>query len=180
MSVKELSRCMRCRHYTPGDIFDSEERGKHYCSPDGNTVGERWEQRKEIDPAHCDTCEKFESRYIEYPLTIDGIEITQPRAHRIEFAPVRVRLCNDNKTYFGILLGEFPWITSASLKKDDSKLRVFTHNNPCILIPDKRSIVFGAECWWQRIVPGEDISDIVDEDIENVWYVRLIKEIQKR
>ena len=179
MNKKEEPRYMRCKYYHTGIVRDPKVTNKHYCSPGARTIHDICKQKQEIDPSVCETCEKFKSRYIEYPLTIDGIDIKQPEAYGISFIPVRVRLCEDDKTYFGILLGDFTWMTFVSFNEDTQKLKVSTANNPCILIPERKEIVFGAESWWQRIEPDEDLSDITDEDIDNTWYVRLLKEMEK-
>ena len=173
---KEL-RYRRCRYYHPGSILNPNEKGKHYCSPGAKTIHEICEKKQEIDPAKCENCGIFKSRYIEYPLTVDGIDVKQPEAYGVTFTPVRVRLCKDDRTYFGILLGEFPWMTTISYSEDDKQLKVSTCNNPCILIPEKKEIAFGAGSWWQKIEPGEDISDITDEDIDNTWYVKMLKDM---
>lgn len=92
---------------------------------------------------------------------------------------MRVRLCEDNNTYFGILFGEFPWKTVVTFDETKGKLKIFTTTNPCIFLPEIKKIVFGAESWWSRIKPGEDVSDITDEDVENTWYVKYLKELIK-
>lgn len=178
MNKKEKLRYSRCMYYHSGLIWDPKGKEKHYCSPGARTIHDICEQKKEIDPSVCETCEKFKSRYIEYPLTIDGIDVKQPEAYGITFTPVKVRPCKEDKTYFGILLGNFPWMTSASFNEEAKKLTISTANNPCILIPERKEIVFGAESWWQRIEPGDDISDITDEDIDNTWYVKLLREME--
>ena len=172
-------RYRKCAHYVPGSIFLAGEKNRHFCAPEAKTLGEQWEQKKEIDINCCDGCDKYKCRYIEYPLTIEGIEIRHPEAWGITFEPVRVRLCEDSKTYFGILLGEFPFHTTVSFKEENKKLKISSVTNPCILLPEQKKVVFGCESWWSRIKPGEDISDITDTDIENTWYVKLLRDIEK-
>ena len=176
-SVENLPRYRKCRYYVPGDF---DEPGKHYCAPDAKTLGEQWEQKHEINVADCEHCDHYKCRYIEYPLTIQGLEIKDPEAWGISFEPVKVRLCEDDKTYFGILLGEFPWKTLASFNESDGKLVISTVTNPCILLPEQKRIVFGCQSWWSRIKPGEDISDITNADIENTWYVKLLRDMEKK
>lgn len=177
MEKEELKRYEKCVHYVPD--FNSGA-VVHRCAPNAKTLGEAWEQAQEINLEDCEKCEKFKSRYIEYPLTIQGLDIKEPEAWDISFCPVRVRLCEDNKTYFGILLGEFPWHTAVLYSEDSGKLKIQTITNPCILLPKEKKIVFGAESWWGRTEPGEDISDITDADINDQWYVKLAKEIAKQ
>lgn len=174
MEKEELKRYEKCVHYVPD--FNSEA-VVHRCAPNAKTLGEQWEQAQEINPEGCETCEKFKSRYIEYPLTIQGLDIKKPEAWNVSFCPVRVRLCEDDKTYFGILLGEFPWHTNASYNEESGMLKISTMTNPCILLPREKKVVFGAESWWSKIEQGEDISDITDEDINDQWYMKLAKEL---
>lgn len=175
--ANNMPKYRRCRHYVPSGLFRS---GEHYCAPEAKTLGEQIEQKQEIDVAKCETCEKFKSRYIEYPLTIGSIDIKQPEAWGIRFTPVRVRPCDGKETYFGILLGNFPWLTNASFDEDTKALKVSTATNPCILIPSQKRIVFGTGSWWQEISPGEDLSNIrgiSDSEIENTWYVSLLRKM---
>ena len=37
-------------------------------------------------------------------------------------------------------------------------------------------IVFGAESWWRKLNSPEDLKAITDDDIENTWYVKLLKQ----
>jgi L-rhamnose mutarotase len=55
--------------------------------------------------------------------------------------------------------------------------RAFT--NPAIFVPELKKIIFGAESWWCEIKPGEDLSDITDEDINNQWYVQMLRNMSK-
>lgn len=177
---KDKPRYKKCKHYVPGNFLGLSEGHEHYCAPNAKTFGEKWKQKQEINVADCEQCNRYKSKYIEYPLTIEGLEIENPKAWGISFEPVRVRLCEDNKTYFGILLGNFPWYTMATFSETDKKLKISSATNPCIILPEQKKIVFGCESWWSRIEPGDDISDITDTDIENTWYVKLLKGLTKK
>lgn len=92
---------------------------------------------------------------------------------------VSVRPCGkeyENKTYIGFLIGEIA--LSVSVKKtEDNQYEVSpSHYNPAILIPELNKVVYGMESWWGRINKVEDLKQITDQDIENVWYVKLLKE----
>lgn len=174
MSDKKYSNCS---HYIPGCFFDDDY--KHYCAPHAKTLGEQLEQAEKIDKSKCEKCEHFRSRYIEYPLTIDSLELQNYKFKNIVFEPVKVRLVEDNKTYFGIYIGNLPYRICASFTEEDKKLKISNVTGPCILLPEQKKIVFGHECWWSRINPDENFSEISDEDISNVWYVKLLKDIQK-
>lgn len=172
----ELQKHEKCCHYLSDFNFDNESI-RHYCSPDAKTLGKKWANKHEIDIRDCETCSRYESRFIEFPLTVQGIEVEKPRYWDVEFTPVRVRPCGENKTYFGILLGYFPWVIKPKYKKSDGKLIISTISNPCILLPEQKKIVFGAECWWSKIKDMDDVSDITDIDIDNQWYIKLLKDI---
>ena len=175
--TKELQKHQRCKYYTCG-ILDNPL--KHYCSPGAKTLGEKLDNRHEINVDDCEKCSQFKSKYIEYPITVQEMDVKDPKAWGVCFDPVKVRLCEDDKTYFGILLGNFPWMMHVTYNEDKEKLEVSTITNPCILLPEQKRIVFGAESWWCRINPGDDISDITDDDIENTWYVELLKGMKSK
>lgn len=132
--MSEVPKYLQCRHYIP-DLFSycGDGKGAHscdYCAPYARTPKEQNEQMQPINVTDCETCRLFKSRYIEYPLTISGMEIKQPTVSDVAFAPVRVMLCEDNKMYFGILLGEFPQKMEVSFDEDTKMLNVSTVNNP--------------------------------------------------
>ena len=60
----KLERCMYCHQ------FMGKNHDENHCVADG------WEDEKirNVTEAECKACDKFESRFIEYPLTINGIE----------------------------------------------------------------------------------------------------------
>lgn len=93
--------------------------------------------------------------------------------------PVKVRPCGDeyeNRTYLGIYIGDAALSVSTKHREDDQVLEVgFAHYNPAIFIPEVGKIVFGIESWWGPINSVDDLKDITDEDIDNVWYVQAIK-----
>ena len=45
--------------------------------------------------------------------------------------------------------------------------------NPAIFVPELGKIIFGMESWWGRIKSEEELKDITDGDIENVWHVKM-------
>lgn len=40
---------------------------------------------------------------------------------------------------------------------------------------NKRKIIFGMESWWSRIKSEKELMDITNDDIEDVWYVKMLK-----
>lgn len=44
---------------------------------------------------------------------------------------------------------------------------------------DLQRIIFGAESWWGIIESLEELKDITDDDINNIWYVKALKAMHK-
>lgn len=125
---------------------------------------------------------------IKFPVTINGIQQYQAKYNRPNFTGnevgelVQIRPCADeylNKTYLGIYLGDFPLNVCAFLEKDTGILKLLPHSNPAIFVPDLKKIIFGCESWWGTIDSPEQLRQITDEDIQNVWYVKALKELGK-
>jgi hypothetical protein len=97
-------------------------------------------------------------------------------------ALVKVRPCAEeygNKTYVGFLIGEVP--LGAGFKKvDENTIQIsYGSYNPAIFIPETGSVVLGAGSWWGVIKSEEDLRQISDDDISNVWYVKLLNNLKK-
>lgn len=95
---------------------------------------------------------------------------------------VKVRPCADeykDKTYLGVLLGDLALSTSATIR--GKKTLEISHSmyNPAIYIPDTKTIVMGCGSWWGSIDKPEDLKEISDKDIDNVWYVKALKDLSK-
>lgn len=91
---------------------------------------------------------------------------------------VKIRPCGDeykDKTFLGFYLGDMA--TALGVKTDGDNFRAYAAgHNPAIFVPKLGKVIFGYESWWGEIKSKEELSDITDEDIENVWYVKLLKE----
>jgi len=53
-------------------------------------------------------------------------------------------------------------------------------HNPDIFVPEIQEIIFGMESWWDEIRSEEDFKRITDEDIQNVWYVKLMNQMAEK
>lgn len=163
-----MTRPEKCRHCVP-DI----KSGKitFMCGKSEDTVNE------EI----CNKCENFKSRYIEYPIMVNYIGTTNINNSYRETdigKPVRVRPCGDeykNKTYIGIYLGDLFMQNAVSYHEDTKELTIIPTTNPAIFVPELKKIIYGAESWWNIISDIDNIKDITDTDIDNTWYVQLLK-----
>jgi hypothetical protein len=127
---------------------------------------------------------EIESEF-EYPMKISGIKKSPPKdinTHKTG-SLVQIRPCSDkyeNKTYLGIYLGEFPLETIVGLHTKTDILSVMSHSNPAIFVPELKKVIFGCESWWGYIRSEEELKQITNKDIEDVWYVQLLKEMGKK
>lgn len=92
---------------------------------------------------------------------------------------VAVRPCDEalkGKTFLGVYLGEFPLSVICGFDKADSKIAVgLGQLNPAIFVPDLNRVIYGCESWWGKINSPDDLKQITNQDIENIWYVRALK-----
>ncbi len=125
---------------------------------------------------------------IKFPIEITGIDFrdgkpTDPLFHNIGDL-VSVRPCGEEykgKTYFGILLGDFPLGMRGTYNPESKKLTVGpSMMNPAIFVPDLKKIIYGCGSWWAVIESEDELRKITDEDIENTWYVKLLKSMEEK
>jgi hypothetical protein len=130
---------------------------------------------------------KFKEPVIVDEIEIDARDFPKPSLGR-QFVFVSVRPCDTEKypdgTYLGILLGDLPINWFAQYDKETKKISINGYGNPAILVLGKDGIplgiVYGAGSWWGEIKGPEDLEDITDEDIQNVWYVKALKVLTKQ
>ncbi|UZS00238.1 hypothetical protein [Chondrinema litorale] len=90
---------------------------------------------------------------------------------------VKVRPCADeygDKTFIGFLIGEAALSSELEIKEDVIQLN-HSQYNPAILVPEINKVIYGCESWWGKIKSVEELEEITDKDIDNVWYVKLLK-----
>ena len=138
-----------------------------------------------------------EARRIKYPITVTGIEfkVSPPISSKSAWqrsqpgALVKVRSCkkeHGDKTYLGILVGFAPIHSGVEFHQDEKDKTkgslLFSHSgdNPVIFIPELKECVLGAGSWWGEIENEKELEDITDDTIGNVWYVKLLKEMNKK
>ena len=123
-------------------------------------------------------CQDFKSRYLEFPLTVQGIEVRECLPPMREVGKlVRVRLCDDDKTYLGVYLGELARAPMAYTRSDSQNLIVSLYQNPALFVPALSRIVWGDESWWSIIESEDDLRNISNDNIASQWYVRLAKDL---
>lgn len=96
--------------------------------------------------------------------------------------PVKVRPCAEkynNKTYFGILIGEVPLSLHSSIDEEGNLTVSRSMYNPAIFVPELKEIIYGCGSWWGEIETEEALEKVItDETIENVWYMKLLKGVK--
>ena len=172
-----MPKALKCRYHMWGSIQEKDKDCGDFCGFPGESLRERHKYRHPIDHTECKSCPNYNGRYIEYPITVNGINTSDISPDSITFEPVRVRPCSDKKTYFGIYLGDFPRRIQTRYDTSDAMLSICAINNPCIYVPELGKVVFGDESWWSTIDPDDDITDITDDSIQNQWYVKMLREM---
>ena len=164
MDTKQMSRCARCRNHH----YDVER--KFFCR-----LGHQDNFSMQEDKGEC---QDFKSRYLEFPLTVQGIEVRECLPPMREVGKlVRVRLCDDDKTYLGVYLGELARAPMAYTRSDSQNLIVSLYQNPALFVPALSRIVWGDESWWSIIESEDDLRNISNDNIASQWYVRLAKDL---
>ncbi len=133
------------------------------------------------------------SRFIQYPIEVHGITF---QGEPIESGPkvgrwVAVRPCAkpddlapdgkpiDGCTFLGVYIGDVALGSRASFHPQEGILAPGpAHNNPAMWVPDLKRVIFGCGSWWRLLAKPEDLAAIKDVDIENVWYVRALRDLQ--
>lgn len=128
-------------------------------------------------------CANYKSRYIEYPIEVSGInyEDNQRGFRDKEIGKfVKIRPCAEEhrgKTFLGIYLGDLPTSPRVSHHPDTKILTVGLSSNPAIFVFELKKIVFGYESWWGFVESEDDLRQITQDDIDNTWYVKALKEL---
>lgn len=128
-------------------------------------------------------CDTFQSKYIEYPIKVS--EITLPEKGGIDESwsakcgdLVKVRPVDEKyegKTYLGVFLGDADIGLHITHNPETKELKIHRHYNPAIFVPALKEIIYGASSWWGKIESEEELKEVTDDDIDNVWYVKMLK-----
>ena len=142
---------------------------------------EKFSKKIKIEKGFC--CDDFKNKWIDYPFVVSNIEtdkIDYDNCLHKSGVLVKIRPCGEeykNKTYLGFLLGDLPTQIVSSLDNKTNELKISTIGNPAIFVPELKKIVFGYESWWGEIKNESELKEITDNDIDNVWYVKLLKKM---
>lgn len=174
MDKKMNDKQKKCKYCHP---FMGKNHDETHCVADG------WDDDKvkTVTLEDCENCEKYKSRYIEYPITVSKINQKFWEYWKDEDCGklVKIRPCGKeygDKTYLGFLLGDLPFMLYITHNPETLELSCSTTGNPAIFVPELGKIIFGMESWRGEIESEEELKDITDGDIENVWYVKMLEE----
>lgn len=96
---------------------------------------------------------------------------------------VAVRSCKEghgDKTRLGLLVGYVPIHTDLAYDKKTKRLRIDVGgDNPAIFVFELGEVVLGVESFWGPIKDEKHLRQITDNDIENIWYVKALKAMEK-
>lgn len=133
----------------------------------------------------CENCPNFKSKFIEYPLTINGInneEINTNGLFHKTGSLCEIRPCAEEykgKSYIGFYIGDLPIAINSSFNTETKILTNRVLPNPAIFVPELKKIIYGCESWWRVIKSVDDFTGISEEDINNTWYVQALKMLSK-
>lgn len=113
---------------------------------------------------------------LKLPRLINGIIGPKPGSF------VSVRLAGEDKTHLGIYLGDMPIGIVGRVEKasPDCLILAPAQPNPCMYVFETAQLVYGIESWWGEIESEEQLRQITDEDIDHVWYVKALRELQDK
>ena len=178
-NYKPNERQKKCKNAFP---YMGKEMNKTYCR---KLMQERRDADEDdmsvcVSNEQCENCPDYKSRFIEYPIQVNSIKCDKPKQLMMGRAGslVKIRPCNKEyggKTYLGLYLGNQPWSQTVSYNEESGELTVGMATNPAIYVFDLQRIIFGAESWWGIIENPEELKDITDDDINNLWYVKALK-----
>lgn len=134
------------------------------------------------DDTTCETCTNFDSRYIEYPISVTKIKNNKDEYdlyHEYVGQACEVRIADEKQTHIGIHLGSLPTGIVSSYDQKTGILENNMMNNPAIFVPTLKRIVWGYESWW-RVLKEDDVPQgISDADIDEIPYVKLLRSMAK-
>ena len=184
MKATEKKNCNRCRKDGLFNSCDVLNNNKEYMKIKEEEKGDFFATGAfEFKDNY--VCDKFDSMFIEYPIEVSKIK-TNNKIEGIRDAEIgrftKVRPCGkeyEGKTYLGIYLGDLPIGNQISHNKLTGELSVAFETNPANFVFGLNKIIFGNASWWGIIKTEEELKNITDKDIENVWYVKALKQLQK-
>ena len=128
-------------------------------------------------------CGDYKCRFIEYPITVNDIVYETKTVNLCNDTCgkyVKIRPCGEEyggNTYLGLFLGDLPSDVRIRYDEDSGIIKAGLNSNPAIFVFDLNKVIYGYESWWGVIRNESDLTAITDKDIDNVWYVKALKQI---
>jgi hypothetical protein len=124
----------------------------------------------------------------EFPITVYSIEYGGPppllppkRGKCGDFVAVRpVGNKYGDKTYLGVMLGDLAISLGYDFNRTAGIMTIRRgFHNPAMFVPDLGEVIQGCQSWWSLIKKPEDLEQITDRDIDNIWYVKALKKLKE-
>lgn len=168
--IRPNERQRKCR---AASCFNGENFNETYCRFN--------DDESPVTNDTCNACENFKSKYIEYPITVNKINLdkkyeaydSHKRGMLVAIRPYN-KAYND-KTYAGVYLGDMVYAPHITYNENTKEISVGGMRNPAIYVFELKKIIYGMESFWQPITSIDDIKDISDDDINNQFYVQMLK-----
>lgn len=171
----------KCKH---GYVdYDRESKSLVYkCGYFSTSESVQDEQNIEtLCPTSCDNCKSFESKYIEFPITVNAIVNNDIHAHETTAKAGDIVLAtlasdDDSKpvTHIGIYIGDFPVQITSRYNHETKTLTNASLNNPVIHVPELKKNIYGYECFWHKATK-QQLMNYRDKygDSDNAWYMYI-------
>jgi len=103
-------------------------------------------------------------------LLSNGLFYSGPLKDPILDSGITIQVYNDPNYYDIVIFHD----------RETKKLEISPFSNPAIFLPEFNEIVWGIESWWGVIEKEDDLRQITDKDIQNIWYVKALKAVQEK
>lgn len=108
------------------------------------------------------------------PYHLNPIKCTWRKAGWVKIRPVAEEY--GDKTYLGIYIGDVAQGFTTAYNPETEELMIgFSSFNPGIFVPALGKVIYGHSSWWGMLKTPEDLKDISDVDINDVWYMQALK-----
>lgn len=144
---------------------------------------ERWNRAHEFKVNF--VCKEFSSLYIQYPIEVSKIN-TESFKDKSSYKNsevgkfVKITPCTEEykgQTYLGLYLGDLPIGPHITHNPNTKELNISVTTNPSIFVFDLNKIIYGMESFWGILESKEELKEITNKDIQNIWYVKVFKEL---
>lgn len=125
----------------------------------------------------------FETPVTKLVIPDDMVRLQKPIFGGKQGQFVKVRRAKEGaKTQLGLYLGDLPLGIVGGIQRDDPSTFHIQYGtaNPAIFVFEENQIVYGCESWWGTIKNPDELKEITDGDIQNVWYVQALKQLTEK